>query len=466
MFNGRFAVSALMLGNFIVGISILLPTGMLSELSSNLGVPVGTAGLLISLGAGVVCLSPPFVTWATSRSDRRILLSSIVLWLAVGHMASVFAPDYWTLLGIRLVMLLAGGAFTPLAASTVILLVPEKRRTSAVSTILLGWALAIACGLPSITAIVPQIGWQAAYALIGMLAVIGFIALLLGLPRGIKGTPVNFATWRAVAKNHHLILLLSITLLLAAGQLVLVAFVGPLLSETTGATPKEVAFVFLAFGLMTLVGNVLAAQLAKKWSAFRTSAVFAVCVMAGVAIWTTGTGVYGLMAAGAATWGLGFAAVSAMQQARLMAAAPHLATASVAVNNTVLYLGQALGSGIGSYIFTHGDPKSMGYAAVALVATGLAMVWLSRNVPEKFSGAMDAATEQMLARAFDQALDQYRTMLPTSKVDTTLNAKLAGCIDANARSGERDEAVLARRGYLMLQSLQTGRSQSTSSSAQ
>lgn len=103
----------------------------------------------------------------------------------------------------------------------------------------------------------------------------------------------------------------------------------------------------------------------------------------------------------------------------------------------------------------------MGYAAVALVATGLAMMWLSRNVPEKFSGAMDADTVQLLARAFDEALDQYRTMLPTSKIDTTLSAKLAGCIVANARAGERDEAVLARRGYLMLESLQTCRPKGT-----
>ncbi len=54
VFRGQFSIVALALGNFIVGLSILLPTGMLAELSSNLGVTIGTVGLLISLGAAVV----------------------------------------------------------------------------------------------------------------------------------------------------------------------------------------------------------------------------------------------------------------------------------------------------------------------------------------------------------------------------------------------------------------------------
>src|SRR2546423_13033440 len=84
----RFTIGALALGNFAVGLSILLPTGMLAEFASGLGVPIGTAGMLISFGAGVVCLSPPFVAWLTSRIDRRALLSAILLWLALGHFAS------------------------------------------------------------------------------------------------------------------------------------------------------------------------------------------------------------------------------------------------------------------------------------------------------------------------------------------------------------------------------------------
>jgi hypothetical protein len=45
-------ILALAFGNFVVGLSILLPTGMLAELSLGLDVPIGTVGVLISLGLG------------------------------------------------------------------------------------------------------------------------------------------------------------------------------------------------------------------------------------------------------------------------------------------------------------------------------------------------------------------------------------------------------------------------------
>lgn len=257
----QFSLVALALGNFVVGLSILLPTGMLAELSLGLGVPIGTVGLLISLGAGVVCVSPPLVAWLTSRTDRRVLLSSILLWLALGHVASAFAPNYASLLAIRLAMLAFAGAFTPLAAGTAALLASENKRASAIASVLLGWALAIAIGLPLVTVTAPQIGWRATHGLIGILAALGFLALLAGLPKQIKGAPVIFATWLAVGRSRQLLLLLLITSLLAAGQLVVIAFVGPLLTELTGATPRGVAVVFLLFGVMTLVGNVCASQI-------------------------------------------------------------------------------------------------------------------------------------------------------------------------------------------------------------
>ena len=159
------------------------------------GVSVGTVGLLISLSAAVVCLSPPFVAWMTSRFDRRTLLSAMLLWIAVGQTASALAPSYPSLLAIQLVMLAFAGGFTPLAAGAAALLVSEDKGAAAISSILVGWALAIAAGLPLVSLIAPHIGWQATYGLIGILAASGLLALLRALPRGLHGTPIIFATW-------------------------------------------------------------------------------------------------------------------------------------------------------------------------------------------------------------------------------------------------------------------------------
>ena len=54
-------------------------------------------------------------------------------------------------------------------------------------------------------------------------------------------------------------------------------------------------------------------------------------------------------------WALGCFAVNGAQQARLVAMAPPLASASVSLNSSAIYLGQALGAFIGGLILTaHG----------------------------------------------------------------------------------------------------------------
>jgi len=100
------------------------------------------------------------------------------------------------------------------------------------------------------------------------------------------------------------------------------------------------------------------------------------------------------MAAGAAIWGLGFAAASAMQQVRPIATAPRLSTASVAINNTALYLGQAIGSGIGSVLFTRGQSGIMGFVALALVASAFGALWSTRFAPEEFGEGFVEASPQ------------------------------------------------------------------------
>jgi len=450
-----FSIIALGLGNLVVGLSILLPMAMLTELSSDLAISIGGAGLLTSLGAAVVCVSPPLVAWAASRIDRRALLSAILFCLAIGHFASSFAPNFSSLLLIRLAMLAFAGAFTPLAAETAALIVPEQNRSSAVASVLLGWALALAVGLPTVAAVVPLIGWRTTYALIGALAAAGFLALMLGLRRGLVGTPVVFATWFAVGRNRTLLLLLLITGLLGAGQLVIVAFVGPLLTQLAGATSGQIAVVFALFGAMNVIGNVCAARLVQQLGALNTSVAFMICILAGLAAWALGNGLFWAMALGAAIWGFGSAATAAMQQVRLIGTAPRLATASVSLNHTALYLGQAIGTGIGGVLFARDQSGAIGLVALTMIALALALVWLTRASPNLEGTKFDQETIRLLARALDRAWERYSESAPMKEDATSAHAELATFIVAMAQNGERDEDRLSLKGYMKLRAMRS-----------
>src|SRR5262245_19346518 len=242
--GGRFAPTALMLGNVVTGCSVLAPAGMLPELSAGLDVSILTAGLLITFGAITLCIGSPLTAWLTSRIERRTLLAATLALLAVGNIASALAPEHTSLLAIRLAMLAVVALYTPQAAGTAALIVPAHRRGSTISYVFLGWSLAAAVGLPLIPFIASRYGWRAAYAGIGALGGLSFLMLLLCLPAGLRGAPVDLKTWGEVGRNRSVVLLLAITMLQMSGQFAVFTFMGPLLKRLTDAGPDGVGLVF------------------------------------------------------------------------------------------------------------------------------------------------------------------------------------------------------------------------------
>jgi MFS transporter, DHA1 family, inner membrane transport protein len=367
-----------MLGNLVTGCSVLAPAGMLGELSDDLGVTIRTAGLLITFGAIVLCIGSPVTAWLTSRFERRALLTTTLLVLALTNAASAVAPDYDSLLIIRMVMLAVGVLYTPQAAGTAALIVPAEKRGSTIAYVFLGWSLAAAIGLPLITFVASHCGFRAAYGVIALAGFASFVFLWWRLPGGLRGTPVDLRTWTDLGRNRMIILLLSITTLQMSGQFVVFTFMGPLLAKLTGASPNAVGIVFALYGICGFVGVMVATRIVDSWGAWKTSVLFTGLLLAGLAGWALSAGGYALMAGSVAVWGLGFASTNSMQQVRLVGAAPALASASVSLNTSVLYIGQAVGSAIGGLLFALEWHHCAGYVATAFVALALAVVIVTR----------------------------------------------------------------------------------------
>ncbi|BAM90628.1 putative inner membrane transport protein [Bradyrhizobium oligotrophicum S58] len=374
----RFAPTALMLGNIVTGCSVMAPAGMLPELASGFGIGVHTAGLLITFGAVLLCICSPLSAWLTSRFDRRLLLTATLLVLTLGNLASAFAPDYASLLTVRLLMLAVGALYTPQAAGMAALISPVDKRGSTMAYVFLGWSLAAAVGLPLITFIASHSGWWAAYLAVGAAGAVSFGLLTWRLPSGLKGAPVDLKTWTELGRNRMVLLLLLVTTLQMSGQFVIFTFMGPLLNKLTGADANQIGLVFAIYGACGFLGVVIATRIVDGWGAYRASLLFTCLLFAGITVWTAGAGVYSMMAVAVAIWGLGFASANSMQQVRLVAAAPPLASASVSLNTSVLYIGQAIGSAIGGGLFARDLLGATGYVAVAFVMLALLAILASR----------------------------------------------------------------------------------------
>jgi len=381
---------ALMFGNIVTGLSILGPAGMLSELASGLHVGIRDAGLLVTYGAVVVCFGSPIMAWLTTRFDRRLLLGGTLAVVAAGQAASALAPNYSVVLILRLAMLVFAALYTPQAAATVALIAPERERPSAIAFVFLGWSLAVAAGLPLVTLLATHLDWRATFGVLAVIAAAGALLQFMALPAGVQGHPLSLQSFGAIARSRRIVLILLITLLQTSGQFTVFIYLAPLLNRLSGAGPGIAGGFFALYGVVGLTGNTLASAMVTRLGTQRTLALFMSSTFLGMILWSLGAGWLAVMAAGIFFWGLGFAAINSMQQARLAAAAPDLASVSIALNTSVLYVGQAVGSGIGGLLFAGGQLHAMGYVGVAFLASAwlpLALTWEPKAAFARFSGA-------------------------------------------------------------------------------
>jgi predicted MFS family arabinose efflux permease len=78
--------------------------------------------------------------------------------------------------------------------------------------------------------------------------------------------------------------------------------------------------------------------------------------------------------------GMGLPSSNTMQQARLVAQAPDLATATVALNTSLIYVGQAIGSASGGFLYEHELFRASGYVSIAFFVLAFAVFLLTEKI--------------------------------------------------------------------------------------
>ena len=368
----RLALWSLLFGNFVIGTGVLLPAGLLNVLGADLQVPPTTAGLLLFAGGLVVGVGAPVLAGLTSRFDRRMLLAATAALYAVGHGLAALAPEFWSLLIIRTVTMVAAALFTPQAAATVGLLVPTEKRSEAIAFIFIGWSIASVVGIPLGSILGAEFGWRATFFAMAGLSAVAFAVVLLSLKSGLRVQPLQFSSWVAVFKNPILLCIMMVTLLSMSGQFTVVSYLAPILRGAFAATPQDIALMFAVFGVAGVLGNYLATMAIGRFGVDRAILVTLLFLFTGIGMFGVFFGNYFLACVSCFIWGLGTFSSNSMQQSRLVGIAPTLAAATVALNTSAVYLGQSVGAATGGFVIKNGISADVVW--MALVFLGLAVV--------------------------------------------------------------------------------------------
>ncbi len=372
---------ALMGGNFAIACGVMAPAGALNDLARSMSVSVAVAGQLTTIGAIVLALGAPTLAAWVAGSDRRRLLAFWLVWYGAGHLLCALAPNYAALVLLRTVSLLGAAVYTPQAGAAIGVMTRPEARSGAITFVFLGWALASVLGMPINAFVAETLGWRSAFALVGMLSLIGAGWVWFALPDGIRPAAMSAASWRVVLTHPVLMTVVGVTALAGAAQFTLFSYMAPYYRQVLGLSPGEMATLFLWFGAVGLASSVVVSRQIDRLGPARMVVLLLSLMACSYALWPLGTNGW-LMALVLVPWALGGFGSQSSQHARLSLLAPAYAPASMALNSSAIYVGQAVGAAMGGALLVVSGYSMLNWAALSLVVLAmLASQWAARRTP-------------------------------------------------------------------------------------
>ncbi len=363
----------------------MIPTGLLPEMSSGLGVSESQVGLLISFFAFAVVLTSVPLTFLFRRVPRHLLLMMVLLAIAVSSIVGGLAPSFEVLVVARVVGGMAHGVFWGVVGAYSAHLVPKEQIGRAVAITTGGGTLAFVLGVPLATTVGHAFGWRVPFLGIGALAVLGAVFIWLLLPRVDHRKHLEVSTdtkaLRAERRRGPLdptIPVVALICILVAvvmiGNYSFYTYIAPFMISEMGVPEGQIGLLLLVYGGAGALG-VLAA-----------GAVFGRRPTTGllIALGATGASVL-LIALFAANpvvaigaffvWGVAFGVIPTLLPTRLMhEASPAIRDSASAFYSTAFNAGIGLGALVGGIFLDSFGLASLPWIYLIGLAVGIGLL--------------------------------------------------------------------------------------------
>lgn len=378
-------IAALLFGNLLTTMGMLMFTGMANELADDLRLTPTELGPLLAVAPLVLAVASPFLAIWTSRFGRRSLLVWAMAIGAASHLAAAVSGSMVLLAVARGLTGISTGIYAPQAAATAMLLGPPEQRGRIVSLIFIGFAAAHTIGLPAATWLSSVIGWRATVAGVGVSLALVAAWLHRVIPPELPPAPLEKSAWGELARHPVMVLTVVVTATQISAQFVLYSFIAPYSRDVLAATPAAIGILFAMVGAGGIAGNLVATRIADRIGPVRLTAGAIFAMLLAVLAWPltavfTGEAplaAYGIALVAMTLWGLGTFPAASGQQVRLVNLNARLATVALAVNTSATYGGSAIGTMIGSGLLASFGYGALSWGSVALFGVALALHWAS-----------------------------------------------------------------------------------------
>ncbi|GAA3230808.1 hypothetical protein GCM10020256_44800 [Streptomyces thermocoprophilus] len=299
-----------------------MPVGLLTPLSEDLDISVGTAGLMVTAQGVAAGLGVPFIVAWSRRVNRRYLLSVLLAVLAAGNLITSVSPNYPLILGTRLCMGFASGVFWAIGVSMAMRIVPERHASRAAAVVMSGISIATVVGIPLGTIVEDHTNWRTTFGIWAALSLAVFLWVASAIPSLPSDNAVSVReVFSLPVKNGQLRTVLFIVVFFVLGHFGAYTFVRPYLEDTANASSTFITVVLIIFGIGGAIGNFVAGYTVNRslrgtFVVGLVGLIAALLLLRGVGDAKTGAVIALVL------WGLSFGAVQLSQVNMTLAAAP------------------------------------------------------------------------------------------------------------------------------------------------
>jgi predicted MFS family arabinose efflux permease len=238
--------------------------GILPEIVERFGVTVAQAGLLMGLFALIVAVSGPFLVLFSSRYDRKKILTLSLFGFAICSALSAYAPDFTTLMALRVVPAMLHPVFFSAAFAAAVSLYPKERAAHATTTAFIGTTLGLVFGVPITTFVAATFSYEGAFLFCSIATGLAGLGLLLKLPTQVNAERLSFGRQLSVFRKPSVWLAIAATILVFTAKFSVYSYAAEYLRSETAMDGKTISVMLVLFGVGGVSGNLLAGRLLSK----------------------------------------------------------------------------------------------------------------------------------------------------------------------------------------------------------
>lgn len=362
---------------FMAILSELVPSGILPELMTGLGISEAQAGTLVGFYAIASAIFAIPLISATVEFSRKKLLICLLIGFALSNVLVAFAPSYSLAIVGRVIGGICAGVLWPMIAAYGMKLVDDEHKGLAVAVIMSGTTFGMSLGLPLVTLIGTKIGWRVEFLVISILIILIALGSRFMLPEVSGEKRVRANSPITLIKNKGVLIIILLTFISVVTNYGVYTYITNLVDSINYS--GGIGFAQVLFGIGSILSVLIAGKIIDKHIKILCLLMLASSLLAFIFFGSLSS-ISFMVHLGFILWGIGFGALVTLYQTAVARQVPSNASAvATSLQSASFNFSIMIASSLGGAILASGNINNLLFLMAAILGIGLLVAILSKK---------------------------------------------------------------------------------------